>query len=586
MKQKLKLKFYDNKINTNIDSAAELQQMTLSFTEFLARRSGATVAEFFIVVRRWQSIHGLPERGEEEKPGVETVRSKFEEFSGFLRKNKKRRIAYPKKQEEEQWERFDGSLPVKGIREESSVNRHVLNNPVDAFGLEACGGVVDSLPVVVVFVVSKRVLRFGEDRAFLSFRLVVLPIGQSDSFFLREGGDPVNAFGLEACGGVVDSLPVVVVFVVSKRVLRFGEDRAFLSFRLVVLPIGQSDSFFLREGGDPVDAFGLEACGGVVDSLPVVVVFVVSKRVLRFGEDRASLSFRLVVLPIGQSDSFFLREGGGNRRRLVHRGVVAVWWLHVCGLARIAAVCSPESVVYGCAPLILVAALPLLNHPHFIYRLLLLFLRPHRGFLEAQRRPLGLAGVGVAILSFVIPVRGRSRSLGLLADGLRFGVSSLSARCFNLSGSVAAVASACSFRVAFQALCGVNYKPGFGGFARSLGKYLDLPSIARLALHDSDATPETTYEFPGSEATRRISPFCDSSSMVRTPTGFRRISKNELGECAGFSGRAKLRKAPHAATSPLLSPYRATCRADTSSSLLFCFEHAPSPSIVPNRAFL
>lgn len=122
---------------------------------------------------------------------------------------------------------------------------------------------------------------------------------------------------------------------------------------------------------DPVDAFGLEACGGVVDSLPVVVVFVVSKRVLRFGEDRAFLSFRLVVLPIGQSDSFFLREGGGNRRRLVHRGVVAVWWLHVCGLARIAAVCSPESVVYGCAPLILVAALPLLNHPHFIYRDLL-----------------------------------------------------------------------------------------------------------------------------------------------------------------------------------------------------------------------
>ncbi|KAF2575385.1 hypothetical protein F2Q70_00002356 [Brassica cretica] len=120
-----------------------------------------------------------------------------------------------------------------------------------------------------------------------------------------------------------------------------------------------------------------------------------------------------------------------------------------------------------------------------------------------------------------------------------------------LSGSVAALASACSFRVAFQALCGVNYKPGFGGFARSRGKYLDLPSIARLALHDSDGyklrgvhwvltTPETTYEFPRSEATRRTSPFCDSSSMVRTSTGFRRISKNELGECAGFSGRAKL----------------------------------------------
>ena len=27
---------------------------------------------------------GLPERGEEEKPGVEIVRSKFEEFSGNI----------------------------------------------------------------------------------------------------------------------------------------------------------------------------------------------------------------------------------------------------------------------------------------------------------------------------------------------------------------------------------------------------------------------------------------------------------------------------------------------------------------------
>ncbi|KAH0939851.1 hypothetical protein HID58_007312, partial [Brassica napus] len=164
----------------------------------------------------------------------------------------------------------------------------------------------------------------------------------------------------------------------------------------------------VRSVVDPVVAFGLEACGGVVDSLPVVVVFVVSKSVLRCGEEyRASLSFRLVVLSIGQSDSFLLREG---------------------------------------------------------------------------------------------------------------------ARCFKLSGSVAAVASACSFRVAFHALCGVNYKPGFGGFARSRGKYLDLPSIARLALHDSEgymlrgvhrelATPETTQEFPASEATRRTSHFCDSSSM-------------------------------------------------------------------------
>lgn len=77
---------------------------------------------------------------------------------------------------------------------------------------------------------------------------------------------------------------------------------------------------------DPVVAFGLEACGGVVDSLPVVVVFVVSKSVLRCGEEyRASLSFRLVVLSIGQSDSFLLREGGG----FVAGACIEVWWL--CG---------------------------------------------------------------------------------------------------------------------------------------------------------------------------------------------------------------------------------------------------------------
>lgn len=56
---------------------------------------------------------------------------------------------------------------------------------------------------------------------------------------------------------------------------------------------------------------------------------------------------------------------------IVAGACIEVWWLHVCGLARVAAVCSPESVVYGCAPLILVASLPLLNHPHFIYRDLL-----------------------------------------------------------------------------------------------------------------------------------------------------------------------------------------------------------------------
>ncbi|KAG5390104.1 hypothetical protein IGI04_031645, partial [Brassica rapa subsp. trilocularis] len=241
---------------------------------------------------------------------------------------------------------------------------------------------------------------------------------------------------------------------------------------------------------DPVVAFGLEACGGVVDSLPVVVVFVVSKRVLRCGEEyRASLSFRLVVLSIGQSDSFLLRE---------------------------AAVCSLESVVYGCAPLILVAALPLLNHPHFTYQ--------KTGTGSLYRR----------LVSLVRFWLGQSGLAGVGGSNLKFSSSQcvvVRARCFKLSGSVAAVASACSFRVAFHALCGVNYKPGFGGFARSRGKYLDLPSIARLALHDSEgyklrgvhrdlATPETTQEFPASEATRRTSHFCDSSSMVRTTTGF------------------------------------------------------------------
>lgn len=51
------------------------------------------------------------------------------------------------------------------------------------------------------------------------------------------------------------------------------------------------------------------------------------------------------------------------------------------------------------------------------------------------------------------------------------------------SGSVAAVASACSFKVVFQALCGVNYNPGFGASSRLCGKYLELSSITRLALN-------------------------------------------------------------------------------------------------------
>lgn len=48
---------------------------------------------------------------------------------------------------------------------------------------------------------------------------------------------------------------------------------------------------------------------------------------------------------------------------------------------------------------------------------------------------------------------------------------------------MAIVASAYSFRVVFQALCVVNYSPDFGVFAMSRGKYLEFPSIARLAFN-------------------------------------------------------------------------------------------------------
>lgn len=97
-----------------------------------------------------------------------------------------------------------------------------------------------------------------------------------------------------------------------------------------------------------------------------------SKIVLCSGEEfRASLSCRLGVLSIGSG----IVSCSGKVVVVVAGACIEVRWL--CGgftsmvLARAVAVCSPEPVVYGCALLFLVAALPLLNCPHFIdYELL------------------------------------------------------------------------------------------------------------------------------------------------------------------------------------------------------------------------
>ncbi|CAN6871149.1 unnamed protein product, partial [Brassica oleracea] len=48
--------------------------------------------------------------------------------------------------------------------------------------------------------------------------------------------------------------------------------------------------------------------------------------------------------------------------------------------------------------------------------------------------------------------------------------------------SVGAVASICLFGRRFQTLCGVAYKPGFGGARKAYGKYPELSPISRLAL--------------------------------------------------------------------------------------------------------
>ncbi|KAF2597790.1 hypothetical protein F2Q68_00007708 [Brassica cretica] len=85
---------------------------------------------------------------------------------------------------------------------------------------------------------------------------------------------------------------------------------------------------------------------------------------------------------------------------------------------------------------------------------------------------------------------------------------------FSNSGSVAAVASACSFRVVFQALCGVFTNPTLveQGFVL--------------------ATPEATWEFPASEETRRTSRSRGLSSMVENGNRFPKdFEKRAIGMC-------------------------------------------------------
>ncbi|KAH0865576.1 hypothetical protein HID58_082787 [Brassica napus] len=87
--------------------------------------------------------------------------------------------------------------------------------------------------------------------------------------------------------------------------------------------------------------------------------------------------------------------------------------------------------------------------------------------------------------------------------------------CFRISGPLASV---CSFRVAFQASCGVNYKPDFGGDCKAVVciwnsllllvlRFIDSDGYKLCGVHRELATPETPREFPASEATRRTSHF-------------------------------------------------------------------------------
>ncbi|KAH0859841.1 hypothetical protein HID58_088102 [Brassica napus] len=82
-----------------------------------------------------------------------------------------------------------------------------------------------------------------------------------------------------------------------------------------------------------------EAFGVSVNSLPVVILLAVSKSSLRCGEEyRSSLSFWFVVL------GFVSCSGKAVvvHRLRVHRSVVAVRWLHLCGFGACLLLLSPR----------------------------------------------------------------------------------------------------------------------------------------------------------------------------------------------------------------------------------------------------
>ncbi|KAF3495625.1 hypothetical protein DY000_02056911 [Brassica cretica] len=235
----------------------------------------------------------------------------------------------------------------------------------------------------------------------------------------------------------------------------------------------------LRSGFPVRRAIVLAACRGAVDSFSWSSGSC-SKSYLRCGEEyRAPFHFglwscRLVKGLVSCSWKvvvvYCLR---------VHRGVAAVWWSQVCWFVRVAAVRSQVPAVHGCAPLFLTAALPLFQPSPFY-------------------------------LIWVLMVLG-----GLLKS---LSSQCVEPDCFRISGPVAAVASVCSFRVAFQASCGVNYKPDFGGDCKAVVciwnsllllvlRFIDSDGYKLCGVHRELATPETTREFPPSEATRRTSHF-------------------------------------------------------------------------------
>ena len=83
---------------------------------------------------------------------------------------------------------------------------------------------------------------------------------------------------------------------------------------------------------DSIWILELEAFGVSVNSPPVVILLAVSKSSLRCGEEyRSSLSFWFVVLWLVRGFVSCSGKAVVVHRLRVHRSVVAVRWLHLCG---------------------------------------------------------------------------------------------------------------------------------------------------------------------------------------------------------------------------------------------------------------